>query len=143
MAVRVWQCCSPIKLMLPLVGGSNSAIMLSSVLLPHPDGPTMLKNSPSRTSSVMPSSATTRRFLPDSNTLTTSTRRMSTLAPLRTTVRCTPGYPLRGAGRALVAAPEGPPGAVRSTRRRPVPRLDVFRAEPQQLQPDRLAVQDH
>src|SRR5258708_6198527 len=64
------------KLTVPSVGALKPAMSESRVLLPQPDGPTMLTNSPSRTSIVTPSSATRRRF-PVSNTLTTSTNRTS------------------------------------------------------------------
>ena len=41
----------------PEVGVSSPASMRSSVVLPEPDGPTMVKNSPSATSRSMPSTA--------------------------------------------------------------------------------------
>src|SRR5438093_5010434 len=44
---------------MPEVGRINPAISMASVLLPQPDGPTMARNSPSRTSNDTPSSART------------------------------------------------------------------------------------
>ena len=43
----------------PLVGRSKPAIMRSVVVLPQPDGPTMVKNSPGGMFTSMPSTATT------------------------------------------------------------------------------------
>ena len=45
----------------PSVGSSKPAIIRSVVVLPEPDGPSIEKNSPSRTSRSMPSTATTGR----------------------------------------------------------------------------------
>ena len=41
----------------PLVGGTSPEIMLSVVVLPQPEGPTMIRNSPSWTSRLMPLTA--------------------------------------------------------------------------------------
>ncbi len=41
----------------PDVGVSSPEIMLSVVVLPHPDGPTMIMNSPSLISRLMPLTA--------------------------------------------------------------------------------------
>ena len=45
--------------MRPLVGRSKPAIIRSVVVLPQPDGPTIVKNSPGGMSRSMPSTATT------------------------------------------------------------------------------------
>src|SRR3954467_14428620 len=82
------------KLTVPSVGALKPAISESRVLLPQPDGPTMLTNSPSRTSIVTPSSATRRRF-PVSNTLTTSTSRTSMVPSALIIVPITAKFVLR------------------------------------------------
>src|SRR3990170_925500 len=48
----------PSAQMVPEVGRSSPAIKLSTVDLPHPDGPTMQRNSPSFTARLMFSKAT-------------------------------------------------------------------------------------
>ena len=48
---------SPSSRMRPLVGRSNPAIMRSVVVLPQPDGPTIVKNSPGGMNRSMPSTA--------------------------------------------------------------------------------------
>ena len=47
----------PSMAIVPAVGVSKPAIILSSVVLPQPDGPSSEKNSPSRIDSVASSSA--------------------------------------------------------------------------------------
>ena len=47
---------SPMKIS-PLVGVSSPEIMLSVVVLPQPEGPTMIRNSPSRMSRLIPLTA--------------------------------------------------------------------------------------
>ena len=59
----------------PAVGISNPAIIRSVVVLPDPDGPSIEKNSPSRTSRSMPSTATT-----SPNRLTTDSSRTAAAA---------------------------------------------------------------
>ena len=49
---------SPRSTMSPLVGRSMPASIRSTVVLPEPEGPTMVKNSPSPTSRSMDSTAT-------------------------------------------------------------------------------------
>ena len=44
---------------LPLVGSSSPAIMFNVVVLPHPDGPTKIMNSPSLMSRLIPATAVT------------------------------------------------------------------------------------
>jgi hypothetical protein len=43
--------------MRPLVGASSPEIMFSVVVFPQPDGPTMIRNSPSRISRLIPFTA--------------------------------------------------------------------------------------
>src|SRR5215211_852247 len=43
----------------PLVGGSSPPIMRNSVVLPHPEGPSSTRNSPSADARSMPSTAAT------------------------------------------------------------------------------------
>src|SRR5262245_41746411 len=50
---------SPSMRIWPEVGISKPAMMRSNVVLPHPDGPSRTKNSPSRTAREMPSTAVT------------------------------------------------------------------------------------
>ncbi len=50
---------SPSSRMRPLVGCSKPAIMRRVVVLPQPDGPTIVKNSPGGMNRSMPSTATT------------------------------------------------------------------------------------
>src|SRR5215831_5747422 len=57
----------------PPLGGSSPAIIRSSVVLPHPDGPSRTRNSPSRVTRSTPSTART-----SPNTLRTA--RVSTVA---------------------------------------------------------------
>ena len=59
----------------PAVGFSNPAIIRRHVVLPEPDGPSMEKNSPSRTSRSTPSTAAT-----SPKRLTTPSRRTATCA---------------------------------------------------------------
>ncbi len=61
----------PWTLMLPSVGNSRPAIMRSVVVLPHPDGPSSEKNSPSAMERWSSSTATTspnRLMTPSSST---------------------------------------------------------------------------
>src|SRR4051812_45463879 len=58
--------------MLPASGRSKPAIMRRQVVLPEPDGPSSVKNSPRRMSRFTPSTATT-----SPNSLRTPTSRMS------------------------------------------------------------------
>ena len=48
---------SPPNRTVPAVGASKPAISRSVVVFPHPDGPTSVKNSPSRTRRLTPSTA--------------------------------------------------------------------------------------
>ncbi len=43
--------------MRPLVGASSPEIIFSVVVFPQPDGPTMIRNSPSRISRLIPFTA--------------------------------------------------------------------------------------
>src|SRR4051812_9861835 len=99
------------KLTVPSVGALKPAISESRVLLPQPEGPTMLTNSPSRTSIVTPSSATRRRF-PVSKTLTTSTSRTSMGPSALIIVPAIAKFVLRGRARYNA-------GASRQYRRKP------------------------
>src|SRR5215468_916394 len=61
--------------MRPSVGASNPAIIRRHVVLPEPDGPSIEKNSPSRTSRSTPSTAVTvpnRLTMPSMRTATPS-----------------------------------------------------------------------
>ena len=60
---------SPPSSTLPEVGASNPAIIRRQVVFPDPEGPSIEKNSPSRTSRSTPSTATT-----SPNRLTTDSR---------------------------------------------------------------------
>src|SRR5687768_11396335 len=81
--------------MRPDVGCSKPPIIRRVVVLPQPDGPSRLKNSPSRTSRSMWSTATA-----SPNFLTTSTRRTSMSADTQW---------LSGAGAGVVRPrPDGP-----------------------------------
>src|ERR1700759_1311541 len=53
--MRIW----PVMLTFPPVGWSKPEIRLSSVVLPHPDGPTMATNSPCAISSEKPRNTST------------------------------------------------------------------------------------
>ena len=53
---------SPFTKMLPPVAGKSPAMTLSSVDFPHPDGPTMLRNSPFSTEKEMSSKAVISPF---------------------------------------------------------------------------------
>jgi hypothetical protein len=58
-----WVCWSAIS-SVPAVGRSSRPMMLSSVLLPEPDGPLSATNSASRSASVMPCSTSVSTGVP-------------------------------------------------------------------------------
>src|SRR5579864_1274737 len=47
----------------PAVGGTRPATIISSVVLPEPEGPSRVRNSPSRSSRVAPASAVTAPYV--------------------------------------------------------------------------------
>ena len=71
----------------PRVGSSKPAIIRIVVVLPHPDGPSMEKNSPSRMARSMPRTAAT-----------TSPREWNSLATPSSPMAGTPGGPGGSAG---------------------------------------------
>ena len=103
----------------PSVGSSKPAIIRSVVVLPEPDGPSIEKNSPSRTSRSMPSTAATspNRFVtPSSRTAGSVPEAVRAEAAA---VVAGPGY-LRRDGHALPRSGSG--GGTLRRRARPVSR---------------------
>src|SRR5208282_1491531 len=72
---------TPSTLMLPRSGGSKPAMMLSSVDLPQPEGPTMATNSPSPTLKSMPSSTSSEPRPESKLLLTECTVTLAGIAP--------------------------------------------------------------
>src|SRR5687768_498999 len=81
----------------PRSGRSNPAMMLSSVDLPQPEGPTMATNSPSRTSKLTPS---TTDSAPNPLLTPSTTICLSDIAPLHRV------EPLEQAGQAVEQQPD-------------------------------------
>src|SRR5688572_33205506 len=88
---------TPSILTAPRSGRSKPATMLSSVDLPHPDGPTIATNSPSRTSRLTPS---TTDSAPNPLLMPSTTILLADIAPLHRV------EPLEQAGGAVEQQPD-------------------------------------